>query len=92
MKQSWTVFIYKKDARTKTGERAFSTTVWQDRDQATMDREVSGLLHLYPESHFRIEYFPQFKTVKNLMSGEDIQIATDTPLCCDPSSETYWSS
>ena len=31
------------------------------------------------------------KTVKNLMSGLEIQIAVDTPLCCDPSSETYWS-
>lgn len=31
------------------------------------------------------------KTVKNLISGEDVEIAVDTPLCCDPSSETYWS-
>jgi hypothetical protein len=31
------------------------------------------------------------KTVKNLMSGEDVTISVNTPLCCDPSSETYWS-
>lgn len=31
------------------------------------------------------------KTVRNLMSGKEIQIPVDTPLCCDPSSETYWS-
>jgi hypothetical protein len=31
------------------------------------------------------------KTVKNLMSGKEIQIPANTPLCCDPSSETYWS-
>lgn len=31
------------------------------------------------------------KTVKSLMSGQDVEIALDTPLCCDPSSETYWS-
>lgn len=91
MKQSWTVFIYKKDGRTKSGQRHFSTTVWKDRTRDEMDREVSGLMGMYPTTHFRIEYFPQFKTVKNLMSGEDIQIATDTPLCLDPSSETYWS-
>lgn len=91
MKMSWTVFIYKKDARTKTGERAFSTTIWMDRDRECMEREVSELLHLYPKSHFRIEYFPQFKTVKNLMSGKDVIIATDTPRCLDPSSEAYWS-
>jgi hypothetical protein len=31
------------------------------------------------------------KTVTNLMSGKPVEIAADTPLCCDPSSETYWS-
>ena len=31
------------------------------------------------------------KTVRNLMSGEEVEIDTDAPLCCDPSSETYWS-
>ena len=31
--------------------------------------------------------------VKSLMNptGPDIEIRSDTPLCCDPSSETYWS-
>jgi hypothetical protein len=27
----------------------------------------------------------------NLMSGFPIVVAKGTPLCCDPSSETYWS-
>ena len=31
------------------------------------------------------------KTVTNLMSGKEIQIPVNTPLACDPSSETYWS-
>lgn len=31
------------------------------------------------------------KIVKNLMSGEPVEISVNTPLCCDPSSETYWS-
>ena len=30
------------------------------------------------------------KTVRNLMSGKEVEIAVDTPLCCDPSKETYW--
>jgi hypothetical protein len=38
-------------------------------------------------------YYPvKMKKVKNLMSGIEIEIAEDTPLCCDPSSETYWSA
>jgi len=31
------------------------------------------------------------KVVKSLMSQTEIVIDKDTPLCCDPSSETYWS-
>jgi hypothetical protein len=39
-------------------------------------------------------YLPKpvpMKTVVNLMSGQPVDIPVDTPLCCDPSSETYWS-
>lgn len=31
------------------------------------------------------------RTVRNLMTGKEIEIPLGTPLCCDPSSETYWS-
>lgn len=31
------------------------------------------------------------KKVRNLMSGVEIEIPVNTPRCCDPSSETYWS-
>ena len=30
-------------------------------------------------------------TVKNLMTGRDVEIDADTPWCCRPDSETYWS-
>lgn len=31
------------------------------------------------------------KTVTNLMTGLPVEIPVDTPISCDPSSETYWS-
>lgn len=34
---------------------------------------------------------PGTKMVRNLMSGKMVEIPTDTPFCCDPSTETYWS-
>jgi hypothetical protein len=93
MKQAHTVYIYKADRRTKTGERLVSTTVWQHRDAAEMAREVRELQYeLWPVSQgFRIEFVPTMKTVKNLMTGKDIEIAHDTPRSCDPSSELYWT-
>ena len=93
MKQAHTVYIYKADRRTKTGERLVSTTVWQHRDAAEMAREVRELQYeLWPVSRgFRIEFVPTMKTVKNLMTGKNIEIAHDTPRSCDPSSELYWT-
>jgi hypothetical protein len=36
-------------------------------------------------------YRAPMKTVRNLITGTEIQIAADTPRCCDPSSELFWS-
>ena len=93
MKQNWTMYIYKRDRRTKSGERLFSTTVWTGRDAEAMDREVRELFlsGLYTVDKFRVEVVPTTKTVRNLMTGEQVEIAYDTPRSCDPSSELYWS-
>ena len=93
-KQNHTMYIYKADKRTKSGERLVSTTVWQHRDAAEMKREVRELQYeLWPVSKgFRIEFHPTMKTVKNLMSGKDVQIDRDTPWACNPASESYWSA
>jgi hypothetical protein len=93
MKADHTVYIYKADRRKKSGERLVSTTVWRNRDSVEMAREVRELQYeLWPVSKgYRIEFVPTMKTVKNLMSGELVEIPHDTPRSCDPSSELYWS-
>lgn len=91
MKQDYTIYVYKKDNRKKTGERLISTTVWCDRDAAGMDRECQELFGMYPAPMYRITYCPKMKTVTNLMTGMDVQIEHNTPRSCDPSSELYWT-
>lgn len=92
MKQDYTMYIYKRDRRCKTGERLFSTTVWANQDEAGMRRECNELYDLYPATKgWRFEYHPTKVTVKNLMTGKDVEIDRDTPWCCNPASETYWS-
>ena len=89
---SYTLYIYKTDRRTNTGERLYSTTVWPVADDNAMRRTVAELFPLYrPEDGFRFDWTPAYKTVKNLMTGADVVIAYDTPRSCDPSSELYWS-
>jgi hypothetical protein len=61
MKSIHTMYIYKTDRRTKSGERIVSTSVWQHRDAAEMKREARELQYeLYPARlGFRIESHPQ---------------------------------
>ena len=88
-KQDFTLYAYKTDKRTKSGEKLVSTRVFKDMDEQTMKAIVVVGLEMNPG--YRFEYFPTTKTVTNLMSGKEVQIERDTPHCCDPSSETYWS-
>ena len=89
---SYTLYIYKRDRRYKAGERLFSTTVWPVKDDQAMRRTINELYPLYKATEgWRMEYVPTMKTVKNLMTGQEVQIPHDTPRSCDPSSELYWS-
>jgi hypothetical protein len=92
VKQDYTVRIFKLDGRCARGERLVSTTVWADRTEAGIKRECRELEAMWPKSKgYRVIYYATMKTVKNLMTGKDVQIDADTPWCCNPASETYWS-
>ena len=88
-KQDFTLYTYKADKRAKSGEKLVSTRVLKDMDEQTMKAIVEVGLSMNP--NFRFEYVPAMMTVKNLMTGKDVQIPSDTPWCCNPASETYWS-
>jgi len=84
--------IYRYDRRCKKGERFVNSYEYDRPDDEAMKREVNALRGCgYWDSHYRIEFAPKYKTVKNLMSGKDVVILKDTPRVCDPSSEAYWS-
>ena len=51
----------------------------------------SDVYWIMEEVLFNLKFPVGTKTVRNLMTGKDIEIAENTPHCCDPSSETYWS-
>ena len=72
MKPDHTVYIYRADRRTKSGERLVSTTVWRNRDADEMRREVRELQYeLWPVSKgFRIEFVPTMTAVVNLTLPE----------------------
>ena len=89
----YAVNIYRIDRRCKTGERFVNSYDFDRKDDSAIEREIAELRRCgYPESQYRIEYAPKYITVKSLMSGQDVQIAADTPWSCRPDSESYWSA
>lgn len=85
----WTVEVYKRDKRTKKGERLVRKT-----DHSTHDRNL--LEHLYkhtyfPSEGFRFEIHETMVTRKNAVTGQLYEERYDTPRSCSPSSELYWT-
>jgi hypothetical protein len=85
----YTVEVYKRDARTKVGERLVKKA---DHTSATK----SDLKHLYETTWFakdgyRFEIHETYVTKKNLMGGAEFRERYDTPYFCSPASEAYWS-
>ena len=85
----YTVEVYKRDKRVKSGERLVRKS-----DHSTHDRNL--LEHLYkhtyfPSEGFRFEIHETMVTRKNLVTGQLYEERYDTPRSCSPSSETFWS-
>ena len=96
MSKSYTLYIYKKDGRTKAGERLIRTQVYTDQTDSGMsavaDQFIAHWVELKATKKYRLEYFPTMMTVKNLMTGKEVEIDRDTPWCCNPASESHWSN
>jgi len=85
----YTVEIYKRDARTKTGERLVSKTDYEVTEQTMLEHTVK---HTYRASQgYRYEIHETFVTRHNLMGGAEFVERYDTPHFCSPASESYWS-
>jgi hypothetical protein len=86
---TYTVEIYKKDKRVKTGERLVSKNDYDTTDKSMLEHTVK---HTYRASQgFRYEIHETYVTRTNMMGGAEYQERYDTPRYCSPSSEAYWS-
>lgn len=85
----YTVIVYKRDARTKKGERE---VVYKDYDTDNLSMLEHTVKHSWPASQgFRYEIHETWVARHNLMGGAEYMERFDTPNFCSPSSESYWS-
>ena len=85
----YTVEVYKKDARTKKGERLYHKSDYDTDNLSMLEHTVK---HTWRASAgFRYEIHETYVTRTNLMGGGEFKERYDTPYYCSPASETYWS-
>ena len=85
----YTVEIYKKDARKKSGERLVSKTDYEVTEQTMLEHTVK---HTYRASQgYRYEIHQTMVEKTNMMGGGKFMERYDTPYYCSPASESYWS-
>ena len=88
----YTLEIYKRDRRTKEGQRLVGKYDYDRRDLAAMEREIAELFPTYKKKDgylFRVVETMVTKT--NMMSGKEFQERYDTPYACSAANETFWS-
>ena len=61
------------------------------RSATCMNRNAGKATYAYADDQEYYKNLVGIRRVKNLMTGKEVEIASNTPLCCDPSSETFWS-
>ena len=85
----YTVEVYKRDARTKKGERRVHKSDYDTTNLSMLEHTVK---HTWRAADgYRYEIHETYVTRKNMMSGAEFQERYDTPYYCSPSSESYWS-
>ncbi len=85
----YTVEVYKKDLRSKQGERLVTKREYPNWER---HHALVSASSLYPaKKGYRLEIHETYVEMVNLLSGQRFMERYDTPYYCSPSSETYWS-
>jgi hypothetical protein len=88
MNNDYTVELWKKDGRYKSGERLINKIRFEDWDIDEL-RVLMDNQYKYP---YVTRIYNTWVIRKNLLTGHEFTERYDTPYFCSPSSETFWSS
>ena len=85
MKKDYTVELYKLDKRCKDGKKLVAKMDYHCEDLAVIEND-------FPVKRGYVRFIHEtYVTRVNMMTGREYQERYDTPHCCSPSSEAYWS-
>lgn len=94
MTYGYRLLVYKTDRRTKSGVRFVKSYDYKNYSGSAMQDEIYSLKQrLYrPADGWHLDFEPLTAMVKNLMTGQMVEIDyKEVGGPCDPSTERYWS-
>lgn len=71
--------------------KTFNTSSAAKRSTTCMNRNAGAQKYAFTNDDDYHNNVVKTWRVKNLLTGEDVEVNSNTPRCCDPSSELYWS-
>ena len=91
--KEYTVEVYKRDGRLKSGERLVKKYDLSSVSLKSAETHVAAIqIATYPVSKgYRVELLETYVTRKNATTGKEFRERYDTPYFCSPSSESFWS-
>jgi hypothetical protein len=89
----FTIEVYKQDKRVKAGKRLVTTYDLDRSGRNAVDIVDPGALFPTYKAADGYEFVvvETMVTRRNVITGQEYQERYDTPYCCSPSSEAYWS-
>lgn len=90
--------IYNKETTSTVRARAYGKEYYASEAAAkagltrlAKQGKIVADQHAVAELGYFRDNIEKYETVTNLMTGEKVRQSVNTPLSCDPSSETFWS-
>lgn len=71
--------------------KTFESRSSAKRSATCMNRKAGDVYYTFADMETYERRVVTRKTVKNLMTGVEVEINSNTPWCLNPSSEAYWS-
>ena len=85
----YTVEVYKRDARTRSGQRLVHKSDYDTDNLSMLEHTVKNT---WRAAHgYRYEIHETYVTRRHLMGGGEFRDRYDTPHFCSPASDSYWS-
>ena len=88
----YTVQVFKRDRRSKAGQRLVQTWNVEAVDGIALQAVVRKMQTQFPEPQYQVRSQPTYTEVKSLMTGTTVTIRSESRgTANDPSMESYWT-